>query len=41
MTCCTPGRRDFDLSPEEVANLVAFVKARLAQLRQPQTDAAE
>jgi hypothetical protein len=29
-------RRDFDLTKEEVADLVAFVKARLAQLRQLQ-----
>jgi hypothetical protein len=32
-------RRDFDLTAEEVADLVAFVTARLAQLRQPQAAA--
>jgi hypothetical protein len=33
-------RRDFDLTPQEVAGLVQFVQARLAQLRQP-AEAAE
>jgi hypothetical protein len=33
-------RRDFDLTPEEVANLVAFVKARLDTLKRP-AEAAE